>query len=413
MNNQEIYAVVEIGSINIKFMVFDYQNSNLNVLFNSLEEHQYYDQGVVTNPKAVGKIINNMIQEANYQLAINIKRVALNLPTDYLQIKQTQAVLEIGQYSRAINQQDINNLLQMSKNVKLEDDEVICLTRPYKYILDNQRKIAQPPIGVGAKTLAVNALIYTINESLYLSHLESLKYAKCELLSIVLTPFALAWSAASRKQLHDGVVIVDWGYDTTKISVFVQETLYDLKVIKYGSKHIMQDLQYLMQANEYVAKQYLTKLININSNFGDDKIIYSKYDHESKKYIEFSHQTLKRIVCSRVAETLSVMEDLITDMTKNIALPIICTGDINEISGLTNFIKATTKLANLTFYIPNIIGANSSIWASLLGNAYYQHLLNKTMLVKIYSIDKIVNEQLQFNQSSNVNWNYAPEYYAK
>jgi cell division protein FtsA len=190
VNNQELYAIVEINTRHVKFMVFNFLKSQANVLFTNVEQGKFCENGIILEPKVVGKIINIMVKKANSLLAIQIKRIALNLPSNYLTIRQSQAVIEANEDHHKIDNHDIKELIRMSKNISLSQSETICLTRPYKYIVDETKKTPFAPLGQSAKKVSVNSLIYTVNSDVYDSHLEALKYSRFDLLSLVLLPFS-------------------------------------------------------------------------------------------------------------------------------------------------------------------------------------------------------------------------------
>lgn len=408
--NQELYAVIEIDTKRIKFMVFSYHKSQFNVLFNHMQNGNFCENGVVLEPKIVGKLINMMVKKANLQLAIQIKRVALNLVSNGLTIRQGQAIIEINRKQHRITNEDISNLIAMSKNISLANDEVICLTRPYKFIVNGQKKLPYPPIYELATSVAVNSLVYTIKKEVYNSHLEAINYSKLELLSLVLMPFCHAWATVSRKELQDGAIIIDWNYDNTQVSIFAKETLYDLNIIDYGFKNLIADLQYALQCPWDVAEDYLHKIINIDNNFLDNKIIYSKYDYEKKKYLEYSHQTLKNIIISRVEAVLIKITEHLAHILKARNLPIVFLGEVMKIAGFVNYINKNSNLASLRFYNSNVIGANDEIWSGLIGNAYYQHLLNKNTIEKVFSIDRISREPQYPNIPKNHKLDYVHKY---
>lgn len=329
--NEELYAIVEISTKEIKFMVFNFFKSSMNVLFSSTQSGKFCDQGIVIEPKMVGKIINSMIKKANQMLVIQIKRVAINLPSNHLRIRQAQAVIELHKLNHQINHDDINELITNSKNLALNDDEVICLTRPYKYVINNTRKTPYPPIGQIARKVSVNSLIYTINSAIYDSHLQAIQSGRIESFSILLLPFAQGWGCASQKELDTGVIVIDWNYDHVEISIFVKETLYDFHYIEYGYKHLVDDLQYFLQCSYILADDYLKKIINIDNDFLENTTIYSKYDHHSRKYVEYNHHTLKTIVIKRIDEVIAKIKEHFNDILKSKNLPIIFVGEVTLI----------------------------------------------------------------------------------
>jgi cell division ATPase FtsA len=107
-----------------------------------------------------------------------------------------------------------------------------------------------------------------------------------------------------------------------------------------------------------MANDYLQKIINIDNDFLENKIIYSKYDYQSEKYIEYSHHTLKNIIINRIEEVIIKIKDHLNGVLKSRNLPIVFVGEVTQISGFVNYVKKNSNLSNIRFYQSNIIGAN-------------------------------------------------------
>lgn len=410
MLNSELYAVVEINTKYIKFMIFNYKKSQVNVLFSNLVKGMFLDSGVVIDPKYVGKMISSIAKKANQQLGIEIKRVALNLISNNLRIRQGQAIIEINEANYFLTSNDINELITMSKKISLQKDEVICSTRPYKYIVNDGQPVPYPPINQKANKVRVNSLIYTIKDSIYHSHLEALKYSKLELLSLVLMPFSHIWAIASRKELNEGIILIDWNDENLQVSVFVKETLYDFLLIDYGFNYLVNDLQSVLKSSTEVALNYLRKIINLNNDFLDNKVIYSQYNNKTETYLEYSHSTLKNLAVMRIESILLQVKKHLEKVIKEHNLPVVFLGEFIQIAGFVEYIKNNNNLGDIRFYTSNLVGANEYVWSSLIGNSYYQHLLNKNSIEKVFSIDRINKEPQYQTIPKEHKKNYAHKY---
>lgn len=207
MSEQELYVVCQIDDFNLKIMVNRYANNQIQVLYKEiLNTEQYAENGIVIDPELTGKVLRTTIDRINQLLKIKVTRVALNLPSNNLKIYQSRAMLDFKEISHTITNTDINQIIEMTKNITIDQDEVICLTKPYDFKVDNKNFPNSFPLNVQGQIMYLESLIYTLPQTIYNSQLEVLKFAKCELLSVTLDQFALVFNLHNN---FNNLVLID------------------------------------------------------------------------------------------------------------------------------------------------------------------------------------------------------------
>lgn len=402
MFDQELYVVCQIDDFNLKIMVNRYVNNHIQVLYKEiLNTEQYAENGVVIDPELTGKLLRTALDKINQLLKINITRVALNLPSNNLKIYQSRAMLDFKEVNHVITNSDINQVIEMTKNISIEQDEVICLTKPYDFKVDNKNFPNSFPLNVQGQIVYLESLIYTLPTTIYNSQLEVLKQAKCELLSVMLDQFALVFNLHSN---FNNLVLIDWSWNSTKISVFSNSALYAIHNIKIGFNQITQVLMIKMRCSYSKAIKYLTKIINVNSDYLGDLIVDKYFDQETRRMITLSKADLQDIVRNQLDEIVEHIESFLVDIIDNDSnIEIVFTGQTINLPGFSSYIKNFDKLSNVSFITNTIPGIDNYEWAPLIGATNYQHNLNIFNNVLVSSISNMGKEMVNKNFAQEKN----------
>ncbi|WP_253301495.1 cell division protein FtsA [Spiroplasma endosymbiont of Phyllotreta cruciferae] len=383
---KEVYAVLEIKNYSFSFMVGVYSESQIKVLYKRHLEYRFSDNGIIIDEKNVAKELASLIKDANHQLGIEIERVAITVPANNMTIKTSTKMLNLT-HDRLITKNDIDSLITLAKEVPLLDDETAFFIRPYRYILNEQKALSAPPIGQAAHKVSIKAIVYVTKKQIIQSIFATLKYAKVEIMGILPEGFSLAWNLASPVDLHNGITIIDWDYDSIKSYVFVRETLCDQIIIPGGVKTIINRLRHILNCDNKQALKYLYKIINLNNNSKDNLIIYSKYDHQQQKQLNFTHYDLKQIVNHVLNEEMETLNEKLAHSLGRYNYPMVVIGEILRISGFKETLLTLNKDRNISVYTSPTLGAKETWTTGLLGNIYYQHLANKVSATNVQSVN--------------------------
>lgn len=373
MNYQELYVVCQIEDFSLKVMVNNYVNNQIQVLYKEkIENKQFAENGVIINVITTGNSLRNIIDKINKTLNIKVQRIALSLPSNNLKIYQSQAMMDFKDANHIITNVDCSKVIDMAKNIIIDSSEVICLTKPYSFKVNNNNGSEQLPIGLKGQVMNVDALVYSLPTTLYYSQLEVLKNAQVELLTVTLDQFALVCNAN-----NNNVVLIDWNLNSTKISIFNNSVLYATTNIKIGWNQITQALMRQMCCGYDKAEKYLQKIININSNYLDD-IIVDKYLDQHNQEICLTKGDLQTTVQNQINEIISCIEYFLDEVSNNNSseMEVIFTGITVGLAGFANYFKNHSKLSNIKYMLNQNLGAYSYNWATLIGITHYQHLVN-------------------------------------
>lgn len=412
MSEQELYVVCQIDDFNLKIMVNRYANNHIQVLYKEVLNHeQYAEGGIILDPELTGKTLRTALDRINQLLKIKVARVALNLPSNNLKIYQSRAMLDFKEVSHKITNSDINEVIEMTKNISIEQDEVICLTKPYDFKVDNKNFPNSFPLNAQGQVMYLESLIYTLPKAIYNSQLEVLKVANCELLSATLDQFALVFNLHNS---FNNLILIDWGWNTTKISVFSKSALYAIHNIKIGFNQITQALMTKMRCSYTKALKYLTKVINVNSDYLSDLVVDKYFDKDTRRMVTLTKADLQDTVRRELDEIVEHIEDFLVDIINSDPnIELVFTDQTINLPGFSSYIKEFDKLSNVSFITNTIPGIDNYEWATLIGATNYQHNLNlfNNVLVSSISISgkEITNKNLNLSENdTDTNQHHSP-----
>ncbi len=379
--NQEIYASLEIRKNHLNFIVVHYFNSEFNVLYSkSLKGDFSNDSGMIKNPKSVAKKLQIIVKEASNDIGLHIQNLCVILPNSNLKIIK-HVNTNTFKEPKKLEKMDIENVKKYDNNVFIPKDEIICFSKAYAFLVDDNinTKQIKPPLGKTVKSLTVKELIYLIKKESFFSNREVLQNAKLNFLSMMPRSYALGWSTGLTYWKNQ-LVIIDWGIDTLEINVFIKESLCKYKIFpQFGLNIIINELCKKFNFDKKTANRYLFEILNFQDNMDNKNlIIYNNKNNNYKTKLTMNElQEIFKEYVEKIISKINQYLDYIFNTKKEInEYNIICTGEILNITDFKKFMNDLSKY-NIKFYIPNIIGIKSVWCVSLIGNIYYQHVMNK------------------------------------
>ncbi len=381
--HREIYSSLEIRDNSLNFVVVLYDEfGEYNVLFEKHLTGHYSNNGIIDdNFKTTVKELRKIIDEVNDSLNINIKKVGLVLPNENLNILK-HIVNKKYDKLKEITAEEIIKLKNSTEQLYVPKDHIIAFIKPYLYIVDDLEKTKQllPPIGKKINSLMIKSLVYTIDKTVYLSHIEVLKAAKLQSLSITIKSFSLGWSTGI-KNLHKGVIIVDWNENSLDINIFIKQTLVQFKSFKkFGINNFINSLEPMFKTNPDNIRNYLYRVLNHEVLFDTkDFIIYKNIDENNRLIKVSMKEFLKEFTnfCNiGIKKINEYLDKYFNSEKKEEYKNIIFTGEILNVNVFENIVEEK-DIPNAKLYISNIIGIQD-VWSiPIIGNIFYQHIVNK------------------------------------
>ena len=350
-NNFDPIGVLDIGSYQLKFIIFKIQNSKFEILSKSISYTNGIKKGSISDLNKLSESIKNIIGKAEEDIKIKIKNIYVcpsPLNSSFVNFCQSK---NIGGYE-VDHEKDIQFLI--NSGVALFKDQNKNCNILHLFNLNSKIDkdvVCENPTGMIADTLENEmSIIYSKTNTIKnFEKVISKTYLKSE--KIIYAPYALALLSYTDNPLADMSMTIDFGHEKTSVSIFRNDSFIYSFSIPVGSWHITNDISKALnlsfEISENLKKDHSSCLI-VNS----DKIQEFIETEESgfKSYKKISNNILNRVVNARVEEIIDfINKDLIFLRSKNINFnKILITGEGSKINGFQAILKEKLHCKSLS-----------------------------------------------------------------
>lgn len=299
MATTDFIAAIELSSSKISGIAGK-KNSDgsIQVLAYAREDAaSFIHKGVVYNIDKTAQALTSIINKLESQLNNSIAKVYVGIGGQSLRTVKNVVSRELEE-TRIISQELVDQISDENLDVPLVDMSVLDVA-PQEYKIDNN--LQADPVGVAGKRITGYFLNIVARASLKKNLEHSFEQAKVEIAELLIAPVALANALLTESEMRSGCALVDFGADTTTVSVYKNNILRFLSVLPLGGNNITRDITAL-QMEEAEAEQLKLK-------YGD--MLYAEEDTETPatcklddgRSIELG--TLNDIIDARAEEILA------------------------------------------------------------------------------------------------------------
>ncbi len=373
-----IYATLEIKEDYLIFLIVHYIDNCLNVIYRQIKSDTFTKNGIILNTHKVIKLISRFQDDAKSKLHMEVKdlKVGIIMPSNNLSIQQT---LNSKQFPKnyKINFKDIKELRKTAKESFLLPNEKILFLKEYEFVINNDKNTVQykPPIGKTATHLLVRYLIYIIDIEIYNSYKKVLDATNIKVRNFFPRGYAIGLRTIMNNP-KSGSVVIDWNFESVTVNLFIKQVL--CKIQSYdnlGINTLLNKLKSVTLENDNVIKTYLFKLLSFHNL---DDIDEEKYINNNE-FAKISFKKLKEeciSYCKNVFFSLNNTIESLVEKDAFLKSNIIISGSILKISNFKEIIAKYSKY-DLLLYNSSVIGLQNSWSIALLGNIYYQVIMDK------------------------------------
>ena len=243
-------------------------------------------KGVVYNIDKTGQCLTSIINKLRKQLKYEISQVYVGVGGQSIRSVRNVIVKDLPT-DTIITSDMINELMDANRNMTYPDQEILdAATQEYK--VDNQYSL--DPVGIKASRLEGNFLNILWRKAFYDNLNNSFEKSGISIAEMYLAPLALADAVLSEAEKRGGCVLVDFGADTTTVSVYYKNILRHLAVIPLGGNNITKDIASLqMEEKDAEAMKLKYGSAFTENNDIDNTLKYSidaERSVDSRKFIE-------------------------------------------------------------------------------------------------------------------------------
>ena len=242
--------------------------------------------------------LTSIIKKLESTLKASIGKVYVGIGGQSLRTIRNTEVRHLEEETK-ISQELIDSIMDSNREVPIIDQEILEVA-PQEYKVGIN--LLADPVGVPSDHIEGRFLNIIARSSVKQNIDKCFKQAGIEIADYIISPLALANAVLTNSEKRSGCMFIDFGADTTTVSVYKNNILRHLAVIPLGGSNITKDIC-SQQIEEEDAEELKKKYGNAYADKSEDGDDNPTYSLDGKCSIE-SH-LLEDIVEARVNEILA------------------------------------------------------------------------------------------------------------
>ena len=349
MSSEEPIGIIELHHINIKCLIFEINNHNLEILSTSITPSEGIHNDVVVNITKASNAIRSCISVAEKKAKVSLKKINVIFEQpDFLCTKFSKHK-KIG--GSQIHKDDIEFLLKEAKKQLVHNDknQSIIHIFNYNYIVDN-KKFVEEPIGVYADLLTHEMTFITTPKNNLKNINQVFIDCDIEIERLISRTFTLGVELLNNKELQLGSVLIDLGFEKISLGLFKNLALVHSITLPFGINHITKDLSKVCSLDLDESENIRN---NIDFSFQNTQNLFDENDYLKNTF--FINSNFRKISKKLILNIVKArLDEIIDTLKKQLIVP-----GFNLTSGVSFLLTGEgSNLVNIEKYFVNFIGPN-------------------------------------------------------
>ena len=380
-NDQQITVGLDIGSSTISCAIAQTipSSKSVKLLGVSTTNSIGLKRGVIINRNKLIDALDKVLSDAELMAGVKVSSAILSITGDHIRSMNTHAAIALnrinatpgGRSERAINDQDIFQVLDLAQAVSLPSDRDILHTLPQEYLVDTLDEI-KDPTGMFGRRLEGRVHLITAARTAMSNLVRCVEELGISVDGLVFQPLASGLATLESDEMELGVTLVEIGSSTTNIAIYHDNAVRHTAVIPIGASSITNDIAVMLQLSlnqaEKIKIKYASAISSMSSDMlnidisSNNKISRSVSENEISKYVEARMQEIFNLIIREISRA---------DIKDPLTYGIVMTGGGSELTNLITLAKNTLGVSVRRGSPIRIEGAedvaNKSYYATVMG----------------------------------------------
>jgi cell division protein FtsA len=220
----------------------DPESQTLNVLGIGIAESEGLNRGVVVNIDKTVRTIKKVVEQAEQQAGIKIEEAVVGIAGDHIESFQSTGIIGISNPNREIDQNDVDRLIEESRNLAIPAERKILHVIPQEFIIDGQDGITDP-VGMSGVRMEAKVHVVTGLQTAIQNIYKCVERTGIKVKDVVLEPLASSYAVLSEEEKEVGVALIDIGGGTTDIAIFEENIIRFTSVFGIAGKQVTDDIR--------------------------------------------------------------------------------------------------------------------------------------------------------------------------
>ena len=339
---------IDVGNSQVKVVIAKIDNGSLRpeIVGVSTEISSGLRRGMVVDTEETISNIHNAIEQAQGMANFKVRRAYLSVSGLHIGTQVSRGVIAVSRADNEISQNDIDRVLQAAAVISLPANREVIHVIPRNYIVDGKEYVKNP---LGMKGVRLEAEVFIIDG--LSPHLKNIAHClnenNIEVAELVFAPLAASLAVLDKNLKEYGVLHLDFGGQTSTLSVFEEADLLHTAVLPIGSRHITNDLAIALRTSIDIAERVKIEhgsTAEIQDMRKKDMIDLSEILAE-ENYI-LPKKQLVRVIDARMQELVDMVGIEMKKIPRNGMLPagVVLSGGGSNLPGFATLVKDRLRL---------------------------------------------------------------------
>ena len=297
-------------------------------------------KGAIYNIDKTAQSLSSVIKQLESRLQASIKKVYVGVGGQSMRSIRNTITKHLNEEMK-ISQALIDSILESNKKITLVDQELLAV-EPQEYKVGNN--LLTEPVGIPADNIEGNFLNIVAKNTLKSNIEQCFKLAGCEIAGYLMSPLVTADVVLTTSEKRSGCALIDFGADTTTVTVYINNLLRHIAVIPLGSNNITKDIC-SQKIEEEDAEQLKIRYASAYTDTSED-LAETAQEYKIENKCSISAHKLIEIVEARVNEILANVRNqiVLSKCGDKLLAGVVITGGA---SNLPNLDKAFTNITQI------------------------------------------------------------------
>jgi cell division protein FtsA len=241
MAGKPIYAIgLDVGSSKTRLVVCLLEEGRMRLLGCGSVVSQGWQKGKIFDHRKVTESVLAALSEAEATSGIPVESAVVGVGGPTIRGANGRGALDLG-YLRAIDQRDINRVVDRSMRVQLPEDRLLLQLFPQDFVVDGHPG-HRDPRHMEAARLELNVHLVMASVQEHNALVGAVNHAHLTVEETVFEGLAACYAAVLPEERREGIAVVDIGAQSTEMVVYYGDSMQLSSSLKISGDHFTRDL---------------------------------------------------------------------------------------------------------------------------------------------------------------------------
>jgi len=296
-----LYGVgLDAGSRKTRMVICGLEKGQVRLLGCGAVPSHGWKKGRIADLTAVAESIRAALREAEAAAGLSVEATVAGMGGYMVRGANGRGVIDLG-HVRAIEQRDVNRVVDRASNVQLQEDRMVLQMFPQDFVVDDHPG-HRDPRKMLASRLEINVHLVTASLQEHTALVGAVNQAHLLVEETVFEPLAACYATVLPEDRQEGIAVVDIGAHSTELVVYHGDAMYLASTVKICGDHFTRDLAQALCITFEDAEMIKLEFGGALAQHCPDNILVELPEHENRGRKQAQRRFLNQVLEARATE---------------------------------------------------------------------------------------------------------------